>query len=72
MVRNVLSVQGRFPAGLEENEKAQELDPTSQSVLADKGWMLFNAGKKDEGTALLKEVERSAPGFSRLTATSWP
>jgi tetratricopeptide (TPR) repeat protein len=60
---NVLSVQGRFPAGLEENEKAQELDPTSQSILADRGWMLFNSGKKDEGIALLKEVERSAPEF---------
>jgi Tfp pilus assembly protein PilF len=60
---NVLSVQGRFPAGLEENEKAQELDPTSQSILADRGWMLFNAGKQDEGIALLKEVERSAPEF---------
>ena len=60
---NVLSVQGRFPASLEENEKAQELDPTSQSILADRGWMLFNSGKKDEGIALLKEVERSAPEF---------
>ena len=60
---NVLAVQGRFPAGLEENERAQELDPTSQSILADRGWMLFNAGKTDEGIALLKEVERSAPEF---------
>jgi tetratricopeptide (TPR) repeat protein len=60
---NVLSVQGQFPAGLEENEKAQELDPTSQSILADRGWMLFNSGKKDEGIALLREVERSAPEF---------
>jgi tetratricopeptide (TPR) repeat protein len=60
---NVLSVQGRFPAGLEENEKAQELDPTSQSILADRGWMLFNAGKVNGGIELLKDVERSAPGF---------
>lgn len=60
---NVLSVQGRFPAGLEESEKAQELDPTSQSILADRGWMLFNAGKEDEGIALLREVERSSPEF---------
>ena len=60
---NVLSVQGRFAAGLEENERAQELDPASESILADRGWMLFNAGKKDEGIALLKEVERSAPEF---------
>jgi tetratricopeptide (TPR) repeat protein len=60
---NVLAVQGRFPEGLEENNKAQELDPTSHSILADRGLMLFNAGKKEEAIALLKEVERSAPEF---------
>ena len=60
---NVLAVQGRFHEGLDENEMAQELDPTSQSILADRGWMLFNAGKTDEGIALLKEVERSTPMF---------
>jgi tetratricopeptide (TPR) repeat protein len=60
---NVLSVQGRFAESLKENERAQELDPTSQSILADRGWMLFNAGKRDEGIALLKEVERSTPEF---------
>ena len=60
---NILSVQGRFTEGLDENEKAQELDPTSHSILADKGWMLFNAGKRDEGLAIIKEVERSAPEF---------
>jgi tetratricopeptide (TPR) repeat protein len=60
---NVLAVQGRFSEGLEENERARELDPTSYSILADRGWMLFNARKKDEGIALLKEVERSAPEF---------
>jgi tetratricopeptide (TPR) repeat protein len=60
---NVLAVQGRFPEGLEENDKAQELDPTSHSILADRGLMLFNAGRKQEGIALLKEVERSALDF---------
>jgi tetratricopeptide (TPR) repeat protein len=60
---NVLAIQGRFPESLEENDKAQELDPTSHSILADRGLMLFNAGRKDEAIALLKEVERSAPEF---------
>jgi Tfp pilus assembly protein PilF len=60
---NVLAVQGQFSDGLEENERAQELDPTSNSILADRGLMLFNSGKRDEGIALLKEVERSAPEF---------
>ena len=60
---NVLAIQGRFPESLEENDKAQELDPTSHSILADRGLMLFDAGRKDEAIALLKEVERSAPEF---------
>jgi tetratricopeptide (TPR) repeat protein len=60
---NVLAVQGRFPESLEENNKAQELDPSSNSTLADKGWILFNAGRKEEAIALLKEVERSVPEF---------
>jgi tetratricopeptide (TPR) repeat protein len=60
---NVLAVQGRFPESLEENDKAQELDPTSHSILADRGLMLFDAGRKYEGIALIKEVERSAPEF---------
>jgi len=60
---NVLAIQGRFPESLEENDKAQELDPTSHSILADRGLMLFNAGRKDDAIALLKEVERSAPEF---------
>jgi tetratricopeptide (TPR) repeat protein len=60
---NVLAVQGRFPESLEESGKAQELDPSSPSILADRGLMLFNAGRKEEGIALLKQVERSAPGF---------
>ena len=55
--------QGRFSEALEQNEKARELNPASYSIVADRGWMLFNSGKKDEGIALLKEVERSAPGF---------
>jgi len=60
---NVLSVQGRFPEALEENEKAQELDPSSNSILADKGLLLFDAGRRAEAIELLKQVERSAPEF---------
>jgi len=55
--------------GLEENNKAQERRSYSHSILAT-SLMLFNAGKKEEAIALLKEVERSAPEFSRPTTTS--
>ena len=60
---NVLAVQGRFAESLEQNDKARELDPTSHSILADRGLMLFNAGRKEEAITLLKDVERSAPEF---------
>ena len=61
---NAFAVPGRFEDSLEQINKAQELDPSSNATLADKGLMLFNAGRTQEGIALLKEVERSAPDFS--------
>ena len=60
---NAFSVPGRFQESLEQIDKAQELDPTSHATLSDKGVMLFQAGKRDEGIALLKEVERTDPEF---------
>jgi tetratricopeptide (TPR) repeat protein len=43
---NAFAVPGRFAESLEQMNKAQELDPSSHSILADKGWMLFNSGKR--------------------------
>ncbi len=60
---NALSVGGRTDEALAQMDKAQELGPTSHATMADKGWMLYNAGRKREGIALLKEVEQSAPDF---------
>lgn len=60
---NAFAVPGRYPESLEQISKAQELDPSSHSILADKGLMLFDAGRAQEGIEMLKEVERSAPGF---------
>ena len=60
---NALSELGRFPEALDQMDKAQELDPSSRSILADKGLMLYNAGRTQEGLGLLKEVEKSAPDF---------
>jgi len=58
---NAIAVQGRFDEGLRELDKARELDPSSHSNLADKGFTLFESGKRQEGIELLKDVERSAP-----------
>ncbi len=60
---NALSVGGRYPEALAQMDKAQELDPTSHATMADKGWLLYNAGRAHEGIELLKEVEHSAPEF---------
>jgi tetratricopeptide (TPR) repeat protein len=60
---NAMALAGRFPEALAQMNKAQELDPSSHATLADKGWMLFNAGRTQEGIDLLREVERSAPEF---------
>ena len=60
---NAIASLGQFQESLEQIDKAQELDPTSHSTLSDKGVMLFQAGKREEGIALLKEVERTDPKF---------
>jgi tetratricopeptide (TPR) repeat protein len=60
---NALALQGRYAEGLKEINIAQELDPSSLSLVADKGQLTFYAGQPAEGIAMLKEVERSVPGF---------
>jgi DNA-binding winged helix-turn-helix (wHTH) protein/Tfp pilus assembly protein PilF len=53
----------RYPEALAEIERAQALDPASKSVLADKGLILFNAGRQQEAIALLKQMEENEPDF---------
>lgn len=60
---NYLNCLRRFPQALAEIERGQALDPTSNSVLSDKGSILFDAGRRDEASALLKQVEEADPNF---------
>jgi len=60
---NAFAMPGRYTETLKQMDKAQELDPSSHTTLADKGWMMYNSGKTKEAIALLKEVEGSAPEF---------
>jgi DNA-binding winged helix-turn-helix (wHTH) protein/tetratricopeptide (TPR) repeat protein len=53
----------RYPESLAEIERAQALDPASKSVLADKGVLLFGAGRRQEGIALLQQMEENEPNF---------
>jgi DNA-binding winged helix-turn-helix (wHTH) protein/Tfp pilus assembly protein PilF len=58
-----LSVLGRYSESVVEIERAQTLDPVSKSVLADKGALLWAAGRHEEGTTLLKQLETAEPDF---------
>lgn len=58
-----LILLGRFPEALHEIDRAQQLDPSSTSILADKGLILLLSGRSDEALALLKQLETSQPGF---------
>jgi tetratricopeptide (TPR) repeat protein len=60
---NAFAVPGRYGETLAQIEKARELEPGSHATMADKGIMLYNAGKAEEAIATLKEVEQSAPQF---------
>lgn len=54
---------GRLPESLQEIERAQQLDPMSASILADKGLILFHNGQKEQAIALLKQIESTEPDF---------
>jgi tetratricopeptide (TPR) repeat protein len=60
---NALAAEGRLQQAFSEINRAQELDPTSPSILADKGGFLCYTGKAREGIDLLKQVERNDPEF---------
>ena len=54
----------RVPEALAQIETARRLDPSSVSILADKGLMLSAAGQTDEAVALLKQVQDTEPSFA--------
>ena len=54
---------GRLPESLQEIEKAQQLDPQSNAILADKGLILFHNGQKEQAVTLLKQIETAEPDF---------
>jgi tetratricopeptide (TPR) repeat protein len=58
-----LMVLARFDESLAEIEKARALDPTSSAILADKGLVLYAAGRPNEAIALLQGLEKSEPDF---------
>ncbi|HTU41973.1 MAG TPA: tetratricopeptide repeat protein [Candidatus Aquilonibacter sp.] len=61
-----LLAQHRNAEALEQIGEAQQLEPSSAAILADKGYILWCAGRRNEGLTLLKQVEASEPELSSL------
>jgi tetratricopeptide (TPR) repeat protein len=55
---------GRPQEALTEIERARQLDPSSTPILADKGFILALAGRKEEARTLLTQLVTSQPGFA--------
>ena len=54
---------GKFEEPLRAITRAQELDPESHSVRANRGLILFYAGRTEEAIAVLTDLTRTAPAF---------
>ena len=55
---------GRLPEALDQIEAARRLDPSSVSILSDKGLMMSMVGQTDAAIALLKQLEAEEPAFA--------
>jgi tetratricopeptide (TPR) repeat protein len=58
-----LAELGRDQEAMAEIERARQLDPSSTPILADKGFILAQAGRKEEARALLTQLSASQPDF---------
>lgn len=59
----MLMSMGRGWESLAEIEKAQELDPESKAILADKALIMCVFGMRDQAVVQLKQLESSEPNF---------
>jgi tetratricopeptide (TPR) repeat protein len=60
---NFLALAGRYPEALEQINRAQQIDPGSNAIVADRALVLFELGRVDEALAILKGIESSQPSF---------
>jgi tetratricopeptide (TPR) repeat protein len=54
---------GRFQQASDEMERARELQPSSRSILADQGLLLFYEGKREQAVQQLRQIEAAEPTF---------
>ena len=60
---NLLTLLNREVEAFAEIERARQLDPVSNSILADKGLIMFRNGAAQEAIALLQQVQSADPSF---------
>lgn len=60
---NTLMSRNRSAEALREIDAAQALDPSSTAILGSKGLILIVAGRHEDGTALLKQLEAAQPDY---------
>jgi tetratricopeptide (TPR) repeat protein len=58
-----LMALGRLPEALQQIDFAQQLDPGSTSILADKGLILYHMGDQQQALSLLEQLAVSQPSF---------
>lgn len=58
-----LMTLGRFRDSLAQIDRAQELAPSSRSILADKGLILLYSDQSEQAFRLLTNIETAEPGF---------
>jgi Tfp pilus assembly protein PilF len=58
-----LHALGRHDEALTEIELARKLAPDSSSILADQGYLLWAAGRHEQGLQMLKQLEVAEPDF---------
>ena len=58
-----LMLLGRNDEALEEIGRAQELEPTSSSIVADRGFILYAAGQQQEALEVVGHLARTEPGL---------
>ena len=60
----MLMEAARHPQDVEEIERARQLDPSSRSIAADRGLILYCAGRIQEGFSALQALEKAEPEWT--------
>jgi tetratricopeptide (TPR) repeat protein len=60
---NFLTLAGRDPEALEEISRAEQIDPGSSAIVADRALVLYNLDRVEEAITMLKGIEGSQPTF---------